>query len=77
MTTEAVSLTRFKFIHFQFQRPYWRCLNNKSGEPLGLCEWYPAFRMWVFSPEFGSDLVFSADCLQDIATFLTSLRGKP
>lgn len=70
--------TRYRFIHFtEHKRPslhgvQWGCHNNKSGEVMGTCLYYPPFRQWVFS-QGGPDYVFSADCLQDIAHFMGQL----
>lgn len=68
--------TRYRFIHF-VEWPgtdgvHWDCVNNKSAVVLGSCSYYPTWRQWTFS-QAGPDCVFSADCLQDIASFMGQL----
>jgi len=49
MTTE----TRYKYIHFvrtgeAFGHPAYSCRNNRSDDTLGIVEWYPAWRQYVW-----------------------------
>jgi hypothetical protein len=68
--------TTYRFIKFtEHKRPegvQWDCVNNKSGHVLGTCSYYAPWRQWVFS-QHGPDIVFSADCLTDIAHFMGQL----
>lgn len=44
-------------------------------ELLGLIEWYPDWKQFVFVPEYGA--LFSCDCMRELATFCERLtRGR-
>jgi len=45
-------------------------IHVRDGTAIGHAEWYPPWRGYVFSPEFGS--VFSHDCCAEMARFLDS-----
>lgn len=49
--------------------PSWRICNKRHQDMLGLVEWNPRWREFVFSPVCGG-VIFSADCLREIAGFL-------
>lgn len=61
----------YRFIHFEEGPGGWNCINN-SETVLGRCEFYRPWRQWVFTQERES-VVFSADCLRDIAHFMEQL----
>lgn len=68
--------TRYRFIHFTERTgpdgAFWECANNRNGCVLGYCNHYPSWNQWVFE-QSGPGVVFSADCLQDIAHFMGQL----
>lgn len=65
-------ITRYRFIEFKPWGDKWVCLNIKATGALGTVEFYQPWQKWVFSAH--STAVFSADCLRDIASFLTQLQ---
>jgi len=52
----------------------WHVVNLRSGLLLGVVEWYPPWRQYVFFPE--ADTVFSKDCLEEINRLLIELNSK-
>jgi len=58
----------------QHGKPTYVILNNKSQEPIGMIEFYPPWRQYVFSAY--EEAVWNKDCLQEIVTFLGELKGK-
>ena len=70
--------TSYRFIHFiqhgeHNGKPMWECRNNKdSGIKLGIVFWYPTWKQYCFTQD-GPNVVFSADCLTDIAHFMGQL----
>lgn len=52
----------------------WDVENNKSGDLLGVIEFYPPFRQYGFIP-FG-DTVYDDGCLRDILDFVVLLNEK-
>lgn len=67
--------TKYKYIHFdETIKGRWYCYRNKSGEDLGNAEYYKPWRQWVM--EFKEDYVFNAQCLIDIADFLSQLNKE-
>ena len=68
--------TKYKFIEF-IQHPsvstVWICQNKRSHDYLGCAEVYAPWKAHVFRSDINS--VFSADCLRDIAHFLSQLNG--
>lgn len=48
-------------------------VENKQHEVLGRIGWRSSWRRYVFMPEVLSGVLFDANCLQDIAEFLTDL----
>ena len=47
----------------------WACLTKKDHALLGVVEWYPRWRQFIFEP--APNTVHSHDCLLDIADFLS------
>ena len=67
--------TEYKYIRFeQVIMTFWLCKNRKSGEVIGSVEWYQQWKQPCFFSN--ADMVFSAECLRDIAKFLSSLPMK-
>ncbi len=69
--------TKYKFIHFvEIKRnpktEVYSCLNNSSGDELGIVKWYPAWRQYCFFSAF--DIVFNAGCLDDITHFMDQMK---
>ena len=65
----------YKYIHFvsaTLVDNAWYCLNNKSGYQLGIVEYYPKWKQYVFTPD--TDTCFSVDCLSDIINFISQLK---
>lgn len=66
-----------KFIRFskcadtRHDKPCYRIVNIRSGDPLGLIEWYPPWRKWIAA--FEEHVVWSYDCLKDVIDFMKSL----
>lgn len=54
-------------------RQAWYCLNKKSETRLGEVGYYPTWRQYVFVAA-SRVIVFSADCLRDIAHFMEQLK---
>lgn len=52
----------------------WQVVNKRHGDLLGGVEYYAPWRCYVFQPS--DDAAFSADCLQDIANFLATLKDE-
>ncbi len=51
--------------------PFWVVRNKRSGEPLGTIDWYGGWRQYTFRPLSETrHLIFSSECLRDIAGFL-------
>ncbi len=48
-------------------------VDNKSGDNLGRISFYPQWRKYVFQPSNGG-IIFDADCLNDITSYLTKLN---
>ena len=64
-----------KEIDYQGKTERWIVCNNKTHEPLGLIQWYGAWRQYVFEPEDGA-IIFNNGCLKTIEEFLTNLNAK-
>lgn len=67
----------YKFINFILieQKPktgVWACVNNSSGDTIGIVKWYPSWRQYCYFP--GGSTVYSKGCLEDIIDFMESLR---
>jgi len=77
----AIPILRTKYMYFEKEIDYqgkterWTVCNNKSHEPLGLIQWYGAWRQYVFEPDDGS-IIFNNGCLDTISEFLTELNQK-
>jgi hypothetical protein len=69
--------TRYRFIHFIETAPFdgkplWYCRNIKSEDELGKVFWYAPWKRYCFT-QSKENIVFSADCLTDIAHFMGQL----
>lgn len=67
--------TRYKFIHFEKGAYGWICKNTRRGDILGRVIHYETWRQYIF--DANSNCAFSADCLTDIANFMTQLNTQP
>lgn len=47
---------------------------SSRGDMLGVIEWYPRWRQYVFDPGEG---VFSHDCMRELAAFCERLGKEP
>jgi len=71
--------TEYRYIHFielsikGCKTTTYSVRNNKSDDSLGLIQWYPQWRQYIFFP--ANDTIYSAGCLRDIDTFITELMG--
>lgn len=65
--------THFRFIEFKPENGAWVCRNNKHGSVLGRVEWFEPWKRWVFQCA-EADVIFSSDCLRDIAEFMDGLK---
>ena len=72
---------RYKYIHFEEltylqtgKTKYYECLNNSTGDPLGIVEWEGGWRQYIFTPNSTAD-IFSAGSLIDIADFIKQIKG--
>lgn len=54
--------------------PLWYINNKKHGDELGWVSFEPAWKEFVFCPNEMAD--FSAECLSDLASFLTELNKE-
>lgn len=63
----------YKYIHFDKFGKGFRCVNNKSGETLGIIVWFSSWRQWVFQPDPHTE--YSGGCLKAIAEFLEKKAG--
>ena len=70
--------TKYKYIEFvpTVLVDMWNCINRKSKSELGTVDWDKQEHRYVFEPANmpESALIFSADCLQDIAHFIKQLK---
>lgn len=68
--------TEYRYVHFvdmsgdEYQ--YWNCVNTKHGDILGFVAIYDPWNQWCYFP--GEDVVYSSECLDDIADFLRQLN---
>ena len=51
----------------------YRIVNLRSGDIIGQIRWYGAWRQYCFMP--CGDTIWSAGCLADVQSFITSLKG--
>jgi hypothetical protein len=70
---------RYQFIHFikVKDRPktsVWSCRNNRTGEELGVIEWYGPWRQYIYHPTVRA--VYSSGCLADIGDFIGQLESE-
>lgn len=67
--------TQFKYIHFEKDDEHagqWNVVNNKSCSLLGTLLFYAPWNRVIFT-QAAEGIVFSADCLRDIASFMEEL----
>lgn len=64
----------FKLIDKKPKTTVWAITNNKSGVLLGIIEWYPSWRQYVFVPKEPS--CFNNECLRTTEDFITDLNKK-
>ncbi len=70
---------KYKYIHF-VKVPendlglLWKCLNNRSKEPLGVITFYKGWKQHVM--QFADECVFNNGCLRDIADFLDQINKE-
>ena len=50
-------------------------VENKSGEELGIIEWYAPWRQYCYIGD-GYGIIMAKSCLQDITDFITELMEK-
>jgi len=46
----------------------WEVRAKQGGDVLGVVQWWPAWRRYVFQPAYPT--VFEQDCMRDIAAFI-------
>lgn len=70
--------TKYKYIEFvqTTLHGFWNCLNIKSRAELGSVSYYKAWGQYVFEPYELGDVIFSSDCLRDVAHFLDQLNKR-
>ncbi len=51
----------------------WYCQNKRQQSRLGECAYYPQWKQYIFCAE-NPRVVFSTDCLRDIAHFMEQLK---
>lgn len=70
--------TKYKYIHFQISiedRDIWECYNSKHGDLLGDVFFFERWNQYVFAAD-NAEIIFSAECLNDIKHFLEQLNEK-
>ncbi len=68
----------YKYIMFRtdsLEPGGWVCMNRKTAEYLGCCRYYGPWKQWVFEQVSGL-MIWSHDCLTDIADFLRQLNAQ-
>lgn len=69
-----------KYIYFELikKKPktnVYRVCNKKTDDELGIIEWYPYWRQYIFEPTYERmACVFNHTCLNEIADFLKGLN---
>ena len=71
--------TEYQYIHFELvqlkpKTAVYGCLNNNSGDVLGVVQWYPAWRQYCYFP--AEPTVYSLGCLRDIGCFVEQLNTE-
>lgn len=64
--------TVYRYIRFDLEGGYWKCMNKRAANILGYASYYPQWKQWVM--EFERDCVFNNSCLNDMAHFLSQLN---
>lgn len=64
----------YKYIEFVREEKRWLCINVRMQDTIGVVEWYPTWRQYIYAPEGAT--VYSAGCLDNIKDFLDQLNGK-
>jgi len=68
----------FEFIEKKLKTDKYHVTNKKTDDILGIIEWYPYWRQYIFEPkyEYKFPCVFNHTCLSEIAEFLKELNVK-
>lgn len=73
MRTEY-SYIEFELLGHKTKTTIWSCKNKKSGDVIGLVEWYCNWRQYCFMPK--GDTVFSRGCMLDVIEFINKLEDE-
>ena len=65
--------TEYRFIKFVEFTGGWLCKNRKNEYTLGIVDYHASWKQHVFQAE-GPHIIFSTDCLRDIAHFMEQLK---
>jgi hypothetical protein len=75
-STAPASKTVARFKHLHIDRPeeerVYEIINNRSGACIGCISYYVPWRCYVL--ETAQGIVWSADCLRDVAGFMEGLK---
>jgi hypothetical protein len=52
----------------------WQVVNIKSGDQLGLVQWYAKWHQYIFSPT--TEIILSKGCMEDINSFITEVETQ-
>jgi len=71
--------TKYMYISFSIitapgNKLFYQCTNNKNFHVIGTVEWYPRFTSYCYYPITGT--VYSIECLNDIAHFISQLNKQ-
>lgn len=66
-------ITNYRYIRFEKHGPLAVCINIHHGTVLGYVEYEPKWNQYVYTSEI--DIIYSADCLDDISSFLRQLNN--
>ncbi len=71
--------TKYEFIHFvditdKTKTSVWNCINNKSGDILGVIKWSTGWRQYCYFPV--PYTLYSRECLDDVADFILQLMNE-
>jgi len=69
--THRTKYLKFVIVRFKPKTMVIAVVNLKSGEELGIIEWFSKWRQYCFMP-YGST-VWNINCLQDIQNFITAI----
>lgn len=73
--------TEYKYIKFKLFEckpltDVYHCLNNNTDNKIGEVKWYVGWRRYCFFPKGYHSVIFSGDCLIDIADFLKQINKE-